>query len=119
MEKFGQSLQFPFFPSNTVTKMGQSDTESTSSSMRGNPGSPRDISVLFDEPSGDLAAALNTAFTTPNTSSNNTELDSSVVAIETPKRNSTGIPVIDLTSPDGAELAAATSQQRSTTNLPE
>ena len=82
--------------------MGQSDSESTSSSMRGNPGSPRDISGLFDEPSGEMLSVHNIAPISPSmstSSSEASELDHSVTVInQTPKRPE--IPVIDLTTPD-------------------
>ena len=83
--------------------MGQSDTESTSSSMRGNPGSPRDISVLLDEPNIDIPSFHHLAPISPSASTSSSEtsdLDSSVIITnQTPKRPE--IPVIDLTSPDG------------------
>lgn len=92
--------------------MGQSDTESTSSSMRGNPGSPRDISVLLDEPSAEIPNFHHPGHLSPSvstSSSDTSEPDSSVVVInQTPKR--TEIPVIDLTSPDEGDEGSARTQ---------
>ena len=101
--------------------MGQSDTESTSSSMRGNPGSPRDISVLLDDGREEIAAILNTAFITPEGPSRGTDGHTSEVTMETPKRSSSNpqIPVIDLTSPDGSESSTVSSEERNTIGLPE
>ena len=99
--------------------MGQSDTESTCSSVRVNPGSPRDLSVLLDEADGPLPLVLgHEAAGSPSSSSGDSgELDSSVIITgEVPKRGGRGggdIPVIDLTSPDHDEQPAqqATARQ--------
>ena len=94
--------------------MGQSDTESTSSSMRGNPGSPRDISVLLDEPNVDISGFHHPGPISPSvstSSSDTSELDSSVIHVltnQTPKRSE--IPVIDLTSPDEGDSGTARAQ---------
>ena len=92
--------------------MGQSDTESTSSSMRGNPGSPRDISVLLDEPNVDIPSFHHPAPISPSASTSSSEtgdLDNSVIMVnQTPKRSE--IPVIDLTSPDEGEDGATRAQ---------
>lgn len=92
--------------------MGQSDTESTSSSMRGNPGSPRDISVLLDEPNADISSFHHPGPISPSastSSSDTSELDNSVLMMnQTPKR--TEIPVIDLTSPDEGDDGSARTQ---------
>lgn len=89
--------------------MGHSDTESTSSSMRGNPGSPRDISVLLDDPSTDSPGFQHPAPISPSASTSSSEtsdLDNSVIITnQTPKR--TNVPVIDLTSPDEGDEGAA------------
>lgn len=101
-------------------KMGQSDTESTSSSMRGNPGSPRDFSVLLDEPNGDVSLFHHPGPISPSastSSSDTSELDSSVImANQTPKRSE--IPVIDLTSPDEGDNGAARAQGGAATAPP-
>ena len=92
--------------------MGQSDTESTSSSMRGNPGSPRDISVLLDEPNTDISSFHHPGPISPSastSSSDTSDLDNSaIMANQTPKRSD--IPVIDLTSPDEGDSSAARAQ---------
>ena len=92
--------------------MGQSDTESTSSSMRGNPGSPRDISLLLDEPNADIPSFHQPAPISPSvstSSSETSELDNSVIITnQTPKRSE--IPVIDLTSPDDGEEGVGRTQ---------
>lgn len=84
--------------------MGQSDTESTSSSMRGNPGSPRDPSLLSEEVQAEASFSPYSSrlrATSPSTSSDSSELDNSVVFNgERPKSQQREIPVIDLTSPD-------------------
>lgn len=88
--------------------MGQSDTESTSSSMRGNPGSPRDPSILAEEVQAEsLFTPISSRLqaTSPSTSSDGSELDNSVVFNgERPKSQSREIPVIDLTSPDHNDI---------------
>ena len=84
--------------------MGQSDTESTCSSVRVNPGSPRDLSVLLDDAEGPLPLMFghDTASSPSNSSGDSVDLDNSVIITgDVPKRGSRGdIPVIDLTSPD-------------------
>ncbi|XP_068673515.1 E3 ubiquitin-protein ligase RNF38-like [Montipora foliosa] len=100
--------------------MGQSDTESTSSSMRGNPGSPRDISVLLDDSSADIPGFQHPAPISPSASTSSSEtsdLDNSVIITsQTPKR--TDIPVIDLTSPDEGDEGAARTHGSFGGNLP-
>ena len=100
--------------------MGQSDTESTSSSMRGNPGSPRDISVLLDEPNADISSFHQPAPISPSvstSSSETSELDNSVIVTnQTPKRSE--IPVIDLTSPDEGEGGVGRTQGGATAGPP-
>lgn len=82
--------------------MGQSDTESTCSSIRVNPGSPRDPSVLLDEAEGSLSLSFGHEFPlSPSSSSGDSgEMGSSVIVRgHVPKRACRGnIPVIDLTS---------------------
>ena len=85
--------------------MGQSDTESTSSSMRGNPGSPRDQSILYEEVQAETSygspLSSRARAVSPSTSSDSSELDNSVIFNgERPKSQQRDIPVIDLTSPD-------------------
>lgn len=100
--------------------MGQSDTESTSSSMRGNPGSPRDMSLLLDEPNGDISSFHHPAPISPSASTSSSEtsdLDSSVIITNhTPKRSE--IPVIDLTSPDESEDGSARTQGSAAAGFP-
>ena len=92
--------------------MGQSDTESTSSSMRGNPGSPQDIPAILDDPYADIPSFHHPAPISPSASTSSSEtgdLDNSVIITNhTPKRSE--IPVIDLTSPDEGEEEAARTQ---------
>lgn len=84
--------------------MGQSDTESTSSSMHGNPGSPRDPSILTEEVQAETSfssLSRQAQAISPSTSSDSSELNNSVVLNgERPKSRQREIPVIDLTSPD-------------------
>lgn len=87
--------------------MGQSDTESTCSSIRVNPGSPRDPSIFLDEAEGPIPLTFGreTAGSPSSSSGDSGDFDSSVIITgEVPKRNTRGeIPIIDLTSPDHEE----------------
>lgn len=99
--------------------MGQSDTESTTSSMHGNPGSPRDPSaILYEDLHGQSSLSPFTSRvrpTSPSTSSDSSELDNSVIITgERPKSRQRDIPFIDLTGAEHNDIDVTGDAERST-----